>query len=32
MDYIFLTVTTVAMLVVFGIDVAHKRHGMTGRK
>jgi hypothetical protein len=32
MDYIFLTVTTVAMLVVFGIDVAKKRHQTIGRK
>ncbi len=32
MDYIFLTVTTVAMLVVFSIDVAQKRRQTIGRK
>jgi hypothetical protein len=27
MDYVFLTVTTIAMLVVIGIDTAQKRRG-----
>lgn len=31
MEYAFLIVSTIAMLVVFGIDIAHKRHGPIGR-
>jgi hypothetical protein len=32
MDYIFLSITTIAMLVVFGVDAAKKRHQTIGRK
>lgn len=32
MEYAFLILSTVAMLVVFGVDIAHKRRGPLVRK